>query len=494
MQKVVTLSYKTRIMRGILTLLLFQAISAIPLAAQETWSLERCIRVGLDNNPGVRLADLSAESAVLEERRWTYAMLPTVNANLNGGYQFGRTIDPTSNAFIEATTNFANGQLNASLVLFDGFRIRHGREQGKLNALAGKASSEDARNNTALQIATAYINVLFAEEQAETVRRQRDLAREQLEQTERLVAGGLRPDNDRLALVSQVSQTDYQLVLQENAVDEAYLILSQLMVVDPSVRFRIERPRFDPEQLADPRVLSTEMIYQHAVQHQPSVKAALLREQSADKGEDIARAGLIPSLRLFGGLSTAYSNNFLDFGNPDFSNATLVPGTPQPVLLDGEQKLLTLYNVQGVSFPTLPFADQVNRNFGKNVGLNLQVPIYNNHNARLAMQQARVSYEQARVNREQVEQQLKATVASALQAAQAGRSQYLAAREAVEAQKAAYQALGRRFELGAANPVEYATAKTNLDVAENQAVIAKYTYLFRMKVLDFYLGKPLTLP
>jgi outer membrane protein len=481
-------------MRGILYFLLFLAIGTVPLTAQETWSLERCIRIGLDNNPGVRLADLSAESAVLEERRWTYAMLPTVNANLSAGYQFGRTIDPTSNTFIEATTNFSNGQVSASLILFDGFRIRHGREQGRLNALAGKASSEDARNIAALQIATAYINVLFAEEQAETVLRQRDLAREQLAQTERLVSAGLRPDMDRLALVSQVAQSDYQLVLQENAVQEAYLILSQLMVLDPTVQFRIERPSFDPGQLADPRVLQTEMIYQHAVENQPSVKAALLLEQSAEKGEDIARAGLIPSLRLFGGLSTAYSNNFLDFGNPDFSNANLVPGIPQPVLLDGEQKLLTLYNLQGVNFPALSFADQVNRNFGKNVGLNLQIPIYNNHASRLAMQQARVSFEQARVNREQVEQQLKATVASALQAAQAARSQYLAAREAVEAQQAAYVALGRRFELGAANPMEYATAKTNLDVAENQAVIAKYTYLFRMKVLDFYLGKPLTLP
>lgn len=464
------------------------------LVAQESWSLERCIRTGLDNNLSVRLADLGTESALLEQRRWNYAMLPTVNANLNTGFQFGRTIDPTSNAFIEATTNFSNGQVNASLVLFDGFRIRNGREQSKLSVLAGKANSEDARNTAALQIATAYINVLFAEEQAETARRQLDLAREQLAQTERLVTAGLRPDNDRLTLVSQVSQNEYQSLLQQNAVEEAYLTLRQLMLVEAATRFRIERPDFDPALLADPRALNAEMVYGQALLTQPAIKAAELQARSAEKGEALARAGMIPSLRLFGGLSSAYSNNFLDFNNPDLSNVTLVEGTPQPVLLDGEQKLLTTYSLQGISFPTLPFVDQVNRNFGKNVGLNLQIPLYNNHSARLAMQQARISQEQARVNEEQVRQQLRATVTAALQAAQAARAQYLAAREAVLAQQAAYEALGRRYELGAANPVEYATAKTSLDMAENQAVVAKYTYLFRVKVLDFYLGKPLTLP
>lgn len=482
-------------MRWLLLFSLFWLPGSVThLGAQETWSLERCIRTGLDNNLGVRLADLGTESALIEQRRWHFAMLPTVNANLAAGYQFGRTIDPTSNSFIEATTNFSNGQVNASMVLFDGFRIRNGREQSRLSALAGKAGAEDARNTAALQIATAYINVLFAEEQAETARRQLSLAREQLAQIERLVAAGLRPDNDRLALVSQVAQNEYQSVLQENAVEEAYLSLRQLMLVDPAVRFRIERPDFDPALLADPRVLDAETVYGQALQTQPSVRTAELQERSAAKGEDLARAGMIPSLRLFGGLSSAYSNNFLDFNNPDLSNATLVEGTPQPVLLDGEQKLLTPYTLQGIRFPTLPFMDQVNRNFGRQLGVNLTIPLYNNHTTRLAMQQARISQEQAKVNLEQVRQQLRATVTSALQAAQAARVQYLAAREAVLAQQAAYEALGRRFELGAANPVEYATAKTNLDVAENQAVVAKYTYLFRVKVLDFYLGKPLTLP
>lgn len=465
----------------------------LPGISQEIWSLERCIRTGLDANIAVRQADLNARATLLEKERWQYAMLPTINGAMSFGYQFGRTIDPTSNAFIEATTNFSNGQVNASLLLFDGLRVQNSRRQAALNALAGKAGAEDSRNNAALQIATAYINILFAQEQAETARRQRELTRAQLDQVTRLVNAGLRPDIDRISLASQLAQSDYQLILQDNALDQAFLALKQLLLLDPGTAMQIERPDVDPTRLPDPGMLDARQVYEQALLTQPVVKAARLQEQSAELSDDIARAGLMPSLRLFGGLSSAYSNNFLDFANPDLSNTTIVPGTPQPVLIDGEPKLLTTYSLQGLQFPTLPFLDQVNRNFGKNVGLSLQIPIYNNHQARLGIQQAKISREQSRLNSEQVRQQMRTTIEGALQSARAALLQYRAALDAVEAQRAAFDAASRRYELGAANAVELSAAKTSLDIAENQLILAKYDYLFRIKILDFYQGKPLTL-
>jgi outer membrane protein len=490
---VVKLPSKVERMLRLLLLSLLTACFGISVSAQETWTLDRCIRTGLEANLSIQSADLNVESALLEKNRWTYAMLPTVNANMSYGYQFGRTIDPTSNTFIEATTNFSNGQVNASLVVFDGFRIQNSRKQAGLNALASRATAEDVRNNAALQIATAYINILFAEEQMETSKRQSDVSREQLAQVERLVSAGVRPDNDRLVIVSQLAQNEYQVTLQQNAVDQAYLAIKQLMMVDPATKMRIDRPDFDPEALENPLALNAQSIYNIALQTQPVVRAAQLQLDATEKSDDIARAGLMPSLRLFGGLSSAYSNNFLDYSNPDLSNVTLVPGTPQPVLIDGENKLLTTYSIEGISFPALSFTDQLERNFGKNVGVSLQVPIYNNHTSRIAVQQARINQEQARINSEQVRQQMKSTVEGAVLSSRAARQQYLAAREALDAQRAAFAAVSKRFELGAANPVEFATAKANLDIAENQWIMGKYEYLFRIKVLDFYQGKPLTL-
>ena len=488
----VNIAVNVRAMRR-LFLPLFSLLLALPLTAQETWTLERCVAAGLQSNLTVRSADLNLESAVLEHRRWQLALLPTVNANLSYGYQFGRTIDPTSNSFIEATTNFSNGQLNASMTLFDGFRIRNSRQQAALNARAGRAALEDTRNNAALQIATAYINILFAEEQLEAGKRQAELSREQLAQVTRLVQAGLRAENDRLAIVSQVAQNDYQITVRQNAVEQAYLALKQLMLLDPATPVRIDRPAFDPDALEDPRALNAQAVYAAAMQTQPSILAAQLREQASEKGDNIARAGMIPSLRLFGGLSSAYSNNFLDYANPDFSNATLVEGTPTPVLIDGKPSLVTTYSYEGISFPALSFTDQLDRNFGKSVGVAMAVPIYNNHNARIGVQQAQIAREQARIASEQARQQLKATVESAVQSAVASRDQYLAAKQALDAQRAAFEALRRRFELGSANPVEYASAKASLDIAETQLIVGKYEYLFRLKVLDFYQGRPITL-
>lgn len=478
-------------MRWLTILPFFLQVMVAP--AQEVWTLERCIRTGLEHDLSVRRADLQAGSARLEQKRWTYAMLPTLNANLSGGYQFGRTIDPTSNSFIEATTTFGNGQVNASLLVFDGLRVRNSRRQAKYEALAADETVEDTRNMTALQVATDYIRILMAEELVTTAKGQREQASIQLEQTERLVNAGLRPEAERLAMASQLAQSEYQLLLRENERDLAYLGLKQVLLLEPGADIRIDRPPFDADRLPDPATMDPAEIYRYALVHQPVIRAAEMREKSAALGESIARSGLLPSVRLFGGLSNAYSNNFLDYARPDLSEAMLVPGIAQPVLLDGEERMLATYSLQGVKFNTLSFVDQLERNFGKSLGVNVSVPIYNNHTSRIGMQQARITHEQAVIGSEEARRQLRIQIETAHQTARAARGQYVSAREAAMSQRAAFDAVSRRFELGATNALELVTARTSLDTAENQLVIARYEYLFRMKVLDFYLGKPITL-
>ncbi len=480
-------------MRGLI-LGLFCWFAFSPLSSgQEIWPLERCVRTALENNLGVQSADLNVESAMLEIKRFQFARLPNLNASLAGGYQFGRTIDPTTNDFIEANTQFSNGQINAGWLLFNGFRVTNSLKKAKIDVQANKATADDTRNSISLMVATAYLNVLFAEEQLQTSRRQVDLSRDQLTQSEKLVRAGLRPDNERLVIASQLAQSEYQVVVSQNTLDQAILSLKQLMLVDPAQDLRFERPDFDPMALADPSALTSESVFQMALQTQPVIRAAELMEASAEKGKAIAQSGFYPSISLFGGLSSAYSNNFLDYAQPDFSNATATLGTAVPVVIDGEEANLAQYTLTGVTFPTVSFADQLDRNFGKNLGVSLSIPIYNNHTNHIAVQQSKIAVQQARINSEQTRQQLKSDVEQAIQAARAARLQYTSAVDAFGSQQASYQALNKRYELGAANAVEFAQAKANLDNAESQVIIGKYEYLFRMKVLDFYLGKSLTL-
>lgn len=460
---------------------------------QESWSLERCINEGLQANLTLQSAQFNVERSLIQQRQWLYAMLPTVNGSINYGYQFGRTIDPTSNSFIEATTNFANGQLQASMTLWDGLRIQKSRQQAKVNTKAAIATWEDARNTIALQIATAYINVLFAEEQAATARSQRELTATQAEQITRLVSAGVRPEVEKQAIAGQLAQNEYQLILSDNAVRQAYLSLYQLMQLPPDKTIQILRPESSIVDKVEMTALSADEVYKRALNTQPGIRAAGLRQDAAALGPAIARSGMYPSLRLFGGLTTAYSNNFLDYSKPDFSNAVSVPGQPQDILINGQLVTITPLQYQGIEFPAISFNNQLDRNFGKNIGVNLIIPIYNNHLNRTAVQQARLTHLQTQNDLEQAKLRLRSEVETAWLTANASRRQYQAAMEAWEAAQSAFEATQKRYDLGAANLVEMTTARTNRDLAQNQQVIARFDYLFRIKVLDFYLGNPLTI-
>ncbi len=480
-------------MRGLILGFCFLVGFGLPLSAQEVWNLERCVRTALDNNLAVQSADLSVEFSLLELKRYQFARLPNLNASMTGGYQFGRTIDPTTNDFIEATTQYSNGQLNAGWLVFNGFRISNSLKRAKLDAQASKATAEDTRNSISLLVATAYLNVLFAEEKLQTSRRQVTLSGEQLAQSDKLVRAGIRPENERLAITSQLAQSEFQVVVSQNGLDQALLSLKQLMLVDPGTEIVFDRPEIDPLALPDPGAFTAAAVYQAALQTQPVIRAAELRQLSAEKGTAIAHSGFYPSISVFGGLNSAYSNNFLDYTQPDYSNTKVTLGPDIPVIINGTQGTIAEYSLSGITFPTVSFSDQLDRNFGKNVGVNLSIPIYNNHTNKLAVQQSRIAEQQAQISAAQARQQLKTDVEQAIQSARAARLQYQSARDAFSSSQAAYQALAKRYELGAANAVEFAQAKANMDNAESQVIIGKYEYLFRMKVLDFYLGKSLTL-
>lgn len=480
-------------MRGLILGICFLFASLSSSSAQEVWNLERCVRTALDNNLGVQSADLNVESSLLEIKRFQFARLPNLNASLTGGYQFGRTIDPTTNDFIEANTQFSNGQLNAGWLVFNGLRVTNSLKRAKIDAQASKATAEDTRNSISLLVATAYLNVLFAEEQLQTSIRQVAVSNDQLTQSDKLVRAGIRPENERLAIASQLAQSEYQVVLSQNNLDQALLNLKQLMLVDPGTEIVFDRPEIDPLALPDPSAFTAAAVYQTALQTQPVIRAAELRQLSAEKGTAIAHAGFYPSISLFGGLNSAYSNNFLDYANPDLSNVTATLGQEVPVVINGTPGTIAEYSLSGITFPAVSFGDQLERNFGKNFGVNLSIPIYNNHTNNLAVQQSRLAEKQAQISAEQARQQLKTDVEQAIQSARAARLQFQSARDAFSSSQAAYQALAKRYELGAANAVEFAQAKANLDNAESQVIIGKYEYLFRMKVLDFYLGKSLTL-
>lgn len=461
------------------------------LLAQEAWSLERCVQYALDNNLVIQQAEITARNAELDLDQNQYSRLPNLNGTVSAGYQFGRTIDPTTNAFNNTEIGFNTFQLSSGATVFNGGRINNSIKQSRFNERATRLDVEDQRQTIALSVATTFLNVVLAEEQEANAQTQLALSEQQLERTERLIEAGSLPANSRLDLQAQVARNEQLLVEARNSVEQAYLNLKQLMQLDPGAPISIIRPELAINEADLVRNFDVDAVYNAALTNQPGVEAAELRYAGAQLDEDIARAGLLPSLTVFGSLSTNFSSVFPDFSNPNTDNAMFVESDPTSVNINGEPATVTFFELQGITYPTTGYFDQLNENFGQSLGVSLNIPLYSNHRNRISMERARLGALNAEVQSRQVRDLLKADVQQAVTAFRAARNSYLAAQRSLEASQAAFDDAQRRFDLGAINSFEYNNAVDNLDLARVEMTRTKFQFLFNLKVVEFYQGQPL---
>jgi outer membrane protein len=466
---------------------LFLLASATGVRAQETWSLEHCVNYALEHNLSVRQADANVKLSALSQQQAKAARLPSVSASANGGKQFGRTIDPTTNQFVTQSTGYNSLGLNAGLTLFSGGQIFHNVKQAGWNLQATAADGQQTTNTLALQVATAYLNVLLAMEQLESAHRRVTQSEQQLTNTLKLVDAGTVPLGDRYNLDAQVARNQQSEVVANNNVELSYLSLKQLLQLEPDFDLRIERPTVVIPADANPDGLTLTPVYGTALNTQPNIKAVDFRIKSAEEGISVAKASYFPTLSLFANLSSNYSTQYLDY----ISTGKVV-GAPVTVYFNGVAEQVA-FEQQTYRTEKISYTDQINRNFGQGVGLSLSVPIYQNGRIHLNVERARLNLINAQLQSNQTRQQLKNDIQTAIANARSARKQLEAAQKGAEATRIAYSNTEKRFALGAVNTLDLTTAKSNLDIAENDLIVAKYDYLFKLKILDFYQGKPLTI-
>ncbi len=455
--------------------------------AQETWSLERCIRYAQENNITVQQAEANVKFSMLSERQARASRLPNVNANSNLGKQFGRTIDPTTNQFSTTSTSYNSLGLNAGISLFNGGLIHHQVKQAGWDLQAANADAAQTVNNLGLQVAQAYLNILLSNEQLENARRRVKQSEQQLSVTLRLIEAGNTPMAEKYNLIAQVARDEQSAVSSQNSLELGYLTLKQLLQLEPDYDMQIEQPAIViPATVEDPGTLTN--VYNIAATTQPNVQAAEFRIKSAEEGIPIARAAYYPSISAFASLSSNYSSQFLS-ATP---TGEMVKGNPVIVEINGTSIPVAFFQ-EGLRYSKVPYFDQVDQNFGQGVGLSISVPIYQNGRNRLSVERARLNVLNAQIQNTQLRQQLKNDIQTALANARASRQQLDAAQKTFDATSTTFQNMEKRLNLGAVNTFELTTAKSNQDIAENDLAVAKYTYLFNLKILDFYLGKQLTL-
>jgi outer membrane protein len=475
--------------------LLFLCFLFTETHAQNSWSLERCIEYAQQNSLTIKQAEYAVENAQLQEKSSKAERYPSLNASGSFGIQSGRTIDPTTNDFVNQSVSFNSYGLNAGVTLFNGFRIKNSIAQSQIDVKAALKDAESTNNNLALNIASAYLQILLSEEQASNATRQLGQANEQLSQTDKLINAGVLPQNDRLDILAQVALNEQTVVQAQNSVEAAYLNLKQLLELEPNQELTVEKPSVVVPETANPDVLTLNGVYTQALATQPQIEAGQLREQSAGIGVEIAKSGKLPSLSLFGGLSTNWSSAARDFENPILIGQPIITQGPAlPVEINGIPALLSEAKFsQEIDFNTLAYGAQLSQNFGQNIGVSLNVPIFNNFRNDINIERAELGIRNQQVTNDQVKQRLKSDIQTAIANARAAKKSYEASQRANEAATAAFNNAQRRFELGAINTFEFSTAKANLDRSEIDLTTAKYQYLFNLKVVDFYVGKELTL-
>lgn len=484
----------SKFIKIIMFLVLPLVVPKTQLSAQDVWSLERCLQQGLQQSLDVKQAYIGMENAKITQSLAKQARYPQLNANVNLGANFGRTIDPTTNTFETNTIGFNSFSAGAGMILFNANRINNTVKQTNLDRLAADQDVQNIQNNVSLAIVQSYMQILFADEQLANTNLQLAQVNEQLKLTEKLIKAGSRPENDKFDVLAQIATVEQSIVAAQNNVDLSYLNLKQLLQIDAATNMKIEKPNINitssSENLA---ALEMSNVFSQAVGLQPQIKAGEIRLKSAQIGEKIAKSAFYPTITAFGNFSSNYSSLGRDFQNPDLSNATLVEQTPVPVLINGSPSLLTSYGLSGIVFPKQGYFTQLEQNFGQALGLGISIPIYSNGQVKGSVQRARINVINSEIQNMRNRQQLKSDVQQAIANAKAAQKTLDASEKTASARKIAFQNAEKRYNIGVSNIFEVTTAKNNLDTAETNLLIAKYDYLFKLKIVDFYQGKKLTL-
>ena len=450
-------------------------------------NLQQCIDIALKNNITIRQSQLQIRSTDVQLQQAKLNRLPNLNGFANQNLNAGFNINPVTNSFVTRSVLSNNFQLTSSTTIFNGGVLQNTIKQNALLLQSNEKNLEATQNNVILTVIQNYLNVVTGQEQLTIARRQSDVSQAQLERTQKLVAAGAAAESALFDLRAQRATDQLAIV---NA--QSNIALSKVALLQSMNQFGDQLIEVAPVSIPDPNVAdytaTPQQIYEIATDTQPDVAAANLRVRSDEKGIDVARGNYYPLLTLNGSLTSLYSNfgsqrPFTD-GTTQISQNVIFNGIPQTIIL--EQPNVSYQNY------LVPFAEQLKNNLNRSVGLTLQIPIFNRFQVRNRVLTATINKQNSELQADNTRLILRQNIENAYANLTASGNRYQATQAQVQALENAFNASESRLNAGSINSVEYNIAKTNLDRARASLVQAKYDYVFRIKILDFYQNKPLS--
>ena len=460
-------------------------------ASAQTWSLDSCIAYAFEKNLAVQLSAENVGLSELNETGALGAMLPSLNAQGSHGYNWGQRIDPFTNQFASSRIQSNNFGIATSVNLFSGLRQVNTLKQAGLNTETAKWNYEKMRNDVALNVASAYLAVIINKEFMDIARRTLDGTERQVKRMEKLVAAGQMAVSNLNDMQAQLASDNASFVGAENNYRLSKLSLIQLLQLDARQidQFNILIPKLD--EVEQYTLLSNpDVAVQAALNNFPDVKGATTTVASAALGRKIAASAYYPSLNASFSYGTGYSGAAkIVTGNPDtlafpigtvLGTGELVTSIPQ-----------LIYNTD--DYQTKSFNNQLQDNVNRSLFFSLNIPLFNGFSTHTGVKRAEINFRQAELQLEQTKQAITQSVYQAYNDAQAALANYYAFKTSVSASEKSFQWAELRYEQGMSNITEYADARMRMEIAQANLARSKYDYIFKLKVLDFYQGKAITL-
>jgi outer membrane protein len=439
-------------------LFIFLLAVHVTMAQDTLWTFQQCLDTALKRNISINQGRLTNELNRITLAQSKANRIPSVSANANEGFNFGKSVNPTTNVFVIQTYNSTNFGIGSTLNLFNGLQNSRTIQQNSLNIEAGKYDIANIENTVTLNITTAYLQLLFAYEILSAAENQVASTLSQVDRTEKMVNAGKVPESNLFQIKSQYATDKLSVVNARSQLDLAKVTLMQLMEIPVIDSFDIEKPDFgEPAELI---LLSNQDIFRKALAVQPQITGAALRTSSALMEIKISESARWPRLNLSGNINTNFAGSAKTESSVNPANQNFFP--------------------------------QLWDNLGGSLGLGLSIPIYSNRSIKSNIERAIISAESAKLDEQNTKNQLRKSIEQTYTDLRSSMNKFFATKEQYNSSMVSYKNMEIKYNVGMMTAIDYLVEKNNFIQSESKLIQAKFEYIFNTKILDFYQGRPIT--
>ncbi len=431
----------------------FILISVNVFAQSKKWTLKECVDYALENNISVKQSELDLVLSEINKKDAIGNFLPTLNGSASHSWSIGLGQDPVTFNAVNSTTKNLSFGVGSSINLYDGLRNMRELHRSNLQILASQYQLDNMKDNISLYVANSFLQILFNKEQLKVLKSQQEVTNQEYQRTKDLVDAGALPKGDLLEIQATLAGQEQQLVNAENAILISKIQLAQLLLIPDYKTFDI----VDIDYQVPPSAImneSPEAIVNKAKETRYDIKIAETNTEIAKDNLKIARGALQPSLSGSYNFGTNYFTSQL-FDTPDFET-------------------------------------QISDNKSHNFSLRLNIPIFNGFASSNNVKRNQVSFERSKNALEQANLDMETTVYQAYNDTKGALKAYEAAQKTLLAREEAFNYARERYNVGLLNAFDFNQSQNRFEAAQSEVIRTKYDYIFKLKVLEFYFGIPIT--